>query len=122
MYRHSQLLVRDNSGLISVKLLQLYPTSNKIGVVGNIALVTLLKYLKLKKATRRKTYFVVLTTLKRWCYRNDGAYFFKFDLNTCLLLNNDKERFVGTVFNVPITRELKQYSTLKLTRVSTVLI
>ena len=96
IYRGTRMWLRDNSGIISVKCLQLYPTSVKKGFFGHVSLVTLDKYRKLKKATRRKTYFVVITTVKRKIFRAAGAYFMKFCSNTALLLNNDKEKFVGT--------------------------
>lgn len=122
IYRGTRIWLQDNSGILAVRCLQLYPTSIKKGLFGNIALVTLFRYKRLKKATKRKTYILLIMTIKRKIFRAAGGYFITFCKNTGLLLQPDKERFVGTVFNVPITREVKQTTTIRLTRVSRILV
>lgn len=122
IYRGTKIWLKDNSGIMGVKCLQLYPTFIKKGLFGNVSLVTLFRYKRLKKATKRKTYLVLIMTIKRKFFRKAGGYFIKFCQNTGLLLNNDQEKFIGTVFNVPITRELRQTTSIRLLRVSRILV
>jgi ribosomal protein L14 len=96
--------VSDNTGVISCKLISIL--NRKYPTIGDFLLVAIKNKLKLKKTIKKKILYAVLMQNKNKVYRQAGDYYFCFAKRSILLLNNEKDNFLGTKIFAPLTLEL----------------
>ncbi|MFO0547914.1 MAG: 50S ribosomal protein L14 [Polyangiaceae bacterium] len=107
------LEVADNSGARRVKCIKVLGGSRrKYAALGDIIVVSIKEALpgtKVKKGDTARA--VVVRTLREY-QRSDGSYI-KFDTNSAVLINKDKEP-VGTRIFGPVARELRAKKFMKI--------
>lgn len=97
-------LVADNTGVISGKLISVI--NRKYANIGDILLIAIKEKLKVKKTIKKKILYAILLQNKKKIYRTAGDYYIRFSKRAILLLNNDKDNFLGTKIFAPLTLEL----------------
>ncbi|MBK6517398.1 MAG: 50S ribosomal protein L14 [Polyangiaceae bacterium] len=107
------LEIADNSGARRVKCIKVLGGSRrKYAALGDIIVVSIKEALpgtKVKKGDTARA--VVVRTLREY-QRSDGSYI-KFDVNSAVLINKDKEP-VGTRIFGPVARELRAKKFMKI--------
>ena len=107
------LEIADNSGARRVKCIKVLGGSRrKYAALGDIIVVSIKEALpgtKVKKGDTARP--VVVRTLREY-QRSDGSYI-KFDVNSAVLINKDKEP-VGTRIFGPVARELRAKKFMKI--------
>ncbi|MEM9691785.1 MAG: 50S ribosomal protein L14 [Myxococcota bacterium] len=109
----SKLEVADNSGAKRVKCIKVLGGSRrryaKLGDIIVVSIVECLPNTKVKKGDIARAVIVRTSTEHR---RDDGSYI-KFDKNSAVLINKDKEP-VGTRIFGPVARELRYKRFMKI--------
>ena len=107
------LEVADNSGARRVMCIKVLGGSRrKYAALGDVIVVSIKEALpgtKVKKGDTARA--VVVRTLREY-QRSDGSYI-KFDVNSAVLINKDKEP-VGTRIFGPVARELRAKKFMKI--------
>ena len=100
----TKLNVIDNSGAKLAKCIKLMG-KQKISIVGNLILITLLKFSRSKKVKKRTVYLGLIVATSYWTTRLDG-FFIKFFSNRVLVLNKNF-KFLGSRVYGGILKEIK---------------
>jgi len=112
IFKSTQIGIADNTGVRSVKVLQVYryPQAR----VGDFLLAVLRKKKKLKKYVKQKIHFVFLFSRRTRLFRARGAYFLKLVYNRAVILTPDKEKFLGTRHRAFLTLESRKKAFVQL--------
>lgn len=102
------VLTMDNSGARRVRCICIYKKPGIChAIVANILLVivTRLRNRGLMRVSKGQILKCIITRTKERVYRKSHGYFFKFDLNTVIMLNK-KDLPIGTRIFGPCSKEL----------------
>jgi len=109
----SKMSVADNSGAREVKCIKVLGGSKRMSAsLGDIVVVAVQQALpggKIKKGEVKKAVIVRTVSPIR---RDDGSYI-QFDVNSCVILNNNNEP-AGTRIFGPVARELRSKNFTKI--------
>jgi large subunit ribosomal protein L14 len=113
----TNLTVLDNSGFKIAKCISVINKGNiKIASIGNIILVTLVRYITKKKIKKRTIYIGLIIGIRFWVYRYNGFYIKLFSNN--ILIYNKQFKFLGSRIYGLLLKEvqiknikIKQYRT-----------
>jgi len=109
----SHLEVADNSGARRVMCIKVLGGSKrKFAGLGDIIVVSIKEALPGTKVKKGDTARAVIVRTVREYQRTDGSYI-KFDVNSAVLINKDKEP-VGTRIFGPVARELRGKKFMKI--------
>ena len=100
----TKLNIIDNSGAKLAKCIKLMG-KQKISIVGNLILITLLKFTNSKKVKKRTVYLGLIVATSYWTTRFDG-FFIKFFSNRVIVLNKNF-KFLGSRVYGGILKEIK---------------
>ena len=108
------LLVADNSGAKSLRLIQVYGGSKrKFGYVGDVVLASVIKADTLGKIKKGEKVRAVIVRTKKEMRRPSGEYI-RFDDNAAVLVESRKSPVpIGTRVFGPIAREVKDNGFVK---------
>ena len=110
---HSILEIADNSGARKVMCIKVLGGSRrKYAALGDIIVVSIKECLPGTKVKKGDTAKAVVVRTRREYQRADGSYI-KFDGNSAVLINNQKEP-VGTRIFGPVARELRAKKFMKI--------
>ena len=110
---HSILEIADNSGARKVMCIKVLGGSRrKYAALGDIIVVSIKECLPGTKVKKGDTAKAVVVRTRREYQRADGSYI-KFDGNSAVLINNQKEQ-VGTRIFGPVARELRAKKFMKI--------
>ena len=105
--QESLLEVADNSGAKKVKCIKVLGGSKRrYAAVGDVVRVAVKEALPRGKVKKGSVMYAVIVRTKRGVRRNDGSLI-KFDDNSCVILNGQKQP-IGTRIFGPVTRELRK--------------
>ncbi len=94
-YRGSKLVLCDNSGARTVRVLQIYGHAQ--ARVGDIILSVLEKKRKrVKIFFSKKINHCFVVSQRMVLFRNRGFYYVRFDKNACLMLGVDHDKLLST--------------------------
>jgi len=111
--QESRLRVADNSGARVVKCIKVLGGSRrKYAALGDIIVVSIKEALPGTKVKKGDTARAVVVRTAREYQRSDGSYI-KFDGNSAVLINKDKEP-IGTRIFGPVARELRAKKFMKI--------
>ncbi|APR84145.1 MAG: 50S ribosomal protein L14 [Minicystis sp.] len=109
----THLEVADNSGARTVKCIKVLGGSRrKYAGLGDIIVVSIKEALPGTKVKKGDTARAVVVRTAREYQRSDGSYI-KFDANSAVLINKDKEP-IGTRIFGPVARELRAKKFMKI--------
>ncbi len=109
----THLEVADNSGARRVMCIKVLGGSKrKFAGLGDIIVVSIKEAAPGSKVQKGKTAQAVIVRTVREYQRSDGSYI-KFDVNSAVLINKDKEP-VGTRIFGPVARELRAKKFMKI--------
>jgi len=109
----SHLEVADNSGARRVMCIKVLGGSKrKYAGLGDVIVVSIKEALPGTKVKKGDTARAVVVRTSREYQRSDGSYI-KFDVNSAVLINKDKEP-VGTRIFGPVARELRAKKFMKI--------
>ncbi len=109
----SHLEVADNSGARRVMCIKVLGGSKrKYAALGDVIVVSIKEALPGTKVKKGDTARAVVVRTSREYQRSDGSYI-KFDVNSAVLINKDKEP-VGTRIFGPVARELRAKKFMKI--------
>jgi large subunit ribosomal protein L14 len=109
----SHLEVADNSGARRVMCIKVLGGSRrKYAALGDVIVVSVKEALPGTKVKKGDTARAVVVRTTREYQRTDGSYI-KFDTNSAVLINKDKEP-VGTRIFGPVARELRAKKFMKI--------
>jgi large subunit ribosomal protein L14 len=109
----THLEVADNSGARVVKCIKVLGGSRrKYAALGDIIVVSIKEALPGTKVKKGETARAVVVRTTREYQRTDGSYI-KFDSNSAVLINKDKEP-IGTRIFGPVARELRAKKFMKI--------
>ena len=109
----TRLDVADNSGAKRVQCIKVLGGSRRrYAHVGDIIVVAIKEALPGSKVKKGDTAKAVVVRTKREYRRSDGSYI-KFDGNSAVLINKDKEP-IGTRIFGPVARELRAKKFMKI--------
>ncbi|HMQ11611.1 MAG TPA: 50S ribosomal protein L14 [Oligoflexia bacterium] len=109
----SVLAVADNSGAKKVMCIKVLGGSKrKYASVGDIIVVSIKEAIPSAKVKKGEVKKAVIVRTKKEYVRRDGSYI-RFDDNSAVLINNDKEP-IGTRIFGPVARELRAKSFMKI--------
>jgi large subunit ribosomal protein L14 len=109
----THLEVADNSGARIVKCIKVLGGSRrKYAGLGDIIVVSIKEALPGTKVKKGDTARAVVVRTARGYQRSDGSYI-KFDGNSAVLINKDKEP-IGTRIFGPVARELRAKKFMKI--------
>lgn len=109
----TQLEIADNSGARVVKCIKVLGGSRrKYAGLGDIIVVSIKEALPGTKVKKGETARAVVVRTAREYLRSDGSYI-KFDGNSAVLINKDKEP-IGTRIFGPVARELRAKKFMKI--------
>jgi ribosomal protein L14 len=120
VYKGSRVHVSDNTGILLVKILQIY--GYREGVVGETMLTVVRHKKKAKESVKKKINNVFLISRRRVIFRARGFYYVKLLRNTSIVLSADPEKFLGTRHFGFLTLESKIKAFTQLLRTTRVLI
>ena len=107
------LEVADNSGARKVQCIKVLGGSRRrYAYLGDIILVSIKEALPNTKVKKGDTARAVVVRTRREYQRTDGSYI-KFDSNSAVLINKDKEP-IGTRIFGPVARELRAKKFMKI--------
>jgi large subunit ribosomal protein L14 len=110
---HSILEIADNSGARKVMCIKVLGGSRrKYAALGDIIVVSIKESMPGTKVKKGDTAKAVVVRTRREYQRTDGSYI-KFDVNSAVLINNQKEP-VGTRIFGPVARELRAKKFMKI--------
>ena len=109
----THLEVADNSGARIVKCIKVLGGSRRrYAGLGDIIVVSIKEALPGTKVKKGDTARAVVVRTARGYQRSDGSYI-KFDTNSAVLINKDKEP-IGTRIFGPVARELRAKKFMKI--------
>jgi large subunit ribosomal protein L14 len=109
----THLEVADNSGARVVKCIKVLGGSRRrYAALGDIIVVSIKEAMPGAKVKKGDTARAVVVRTKREYLRTDGSYI-KFDVNSAVLINKDKEP-IGTRIFGPVARELRAKKYMKI--------
>jgi large subunit ribosomal protein L14 len=109
----THLEVADNSGARVVKCIKVLGGSRrKYAQLGDIIVVSIKEAMPGTKVKKGDTARAVVVRTVREYQRTDGSYI-KFDVNSAVLINKDKEP-IGTRIFGPVARELRAKKFMKI--------
>ena len=109
----THLEVADNSGARIVKCIKVLGGSRrKYAGLGDIIVVSIKEAMPGTKVKKGETARAVVVRTSREYQRSDGSYI-KFDGNSAVLINKDKEP-IGTRIFGPVARELRAKKFMKI--------
>jgi large subunit ribosomal protein L14 len=109
----TNLEVADNSGARVVKCIKVLGGSRrKYAGLGDIIVVSIKEAMPGTKVKKGETARAVVVRTARGYQRSDGSYI-KFDGNSAVLINKDKEP-IGTRIFGPVARELRAKKFMKI--------
>jgi large subunit ribosomal protein L14 len=109
----SNLEIADNSGARRVMCIKVLGGSRrKYAALGDVIVVSIKEALPGTKVKKGDTARAVVVRTTREYQRTDGSYI-KFDVNSAVLINKDKEP-VGTRIFGPVARELRAKKFMKI--------
>jgi large subunit ribosomal protein L14 len=109
----THLEVADNSGARVVKCIKVLGGSRrKYASLGDVIVVSIKEALPGTKVKKGDTARAVVVRTARGYQRSDGSYI-KFDTNSAVLINKDKEP-IGTRIFGPVARELRAKKFMKI--------
>ena len=106
IYFHTNLILADNSGGKTAKCIKIITSSKKKANIGDLILVVIKKFKKKARVKKKKIYLGLILRTKNILYRFDGTSL-KFNDNSLVLLNKDKELLFTNVKG-PVIRELRK--------------
>ncbi len=110
---HTILEIADNSGARKVMCIKVLGGSRrKYAALGDIIVVSIKESMPGTKVKKGDTAKAVVVRTRREYQRTDGSYI-KFDVNSAVLINNQKEP-VGTRIFGPVARELRAKKFMKI--------
>jgi large subunit ribosomal protein L14 len=102
----SKVIVVDNSGGKIGRCITVIKKSNvKIGYIGDMILLSLIKFISKKKVKKKVIYIGLIIGITYWVYRVDGCYI-KCFYNSILLFNK-QFKFIGSRVHSIILKEVK---------------
>lgn len=105
IHKETKLSVADNSGAILVKCIRIISSKNhKIGSVGSLLLVRIIKKNHSKKVKNKVLYYGLVIMVKQYLKRKDGTIM-KFNDNRLLLFSNSY-KFLGSRIYGPLMKEV----------------
>jgi len=109
----THLEVADNSGARIVKCIKVLGGSRrKYAGLGDIIVVSIKEAAPGTKVKKGETARAVVVRTRREYLRSDGSYI-KFDANSAVLINKDKEPLGTRIFG-PVARELRAKKFMKI--------
>lgn len=109
----TQLEVADNSGARVVQCIKvLGGAGRRYAALGDIIVVAIKEAMPGTKVKKGDTARAVVVRTTREYLRTDGSYI-KFDMNSAVLINKDKEP-IGTRIFGPVARELRAKKFMKI--------
>lgn len=114
MYKHSILPIIDNTGIKSVKVIQVY--KHRKAKPGDNLLTSVKKKKKVKKYVKKKINFTFVVSVKHKFYRKRGSYYLRLIKNQGIVLGADKEKILGTRHSGFLTLESKKPAFVQLLR------
>lgn len=109
----STLNVADNSGAKRIKCIKVLGGSRRrYAGIGDIIVVSILEALPNSKVKKGSIMKAVVVRTRRENRRPDGSYI-RFDENSAVILNNNKEPLGTRVFG-PVARELRARKFMKI--------
>ena len=109
----TNLEIADNSGARIVKCIKVLGGSRrKYAGLGDIIVVSIKEAMPGTKVKKGETARAVVVRTARSYLRSDGSYI-KFDANSAVLINKDKEP-IGTRIFGPVARELRAKRFMKI--------
>jgi large subunit ribosomal protein L14 len=109
----THLEVADNSGARVVKCIKVLGGSRRrYAYLGDIIVVSIKEAMPGTKVKKGDTARAVVVRTRREFQRTDGSYI-KFDSNSAVLINKDKEP-IGTRIFGPVARELRAKKFMKI--------
>ena len=109
----THLEVADNSGAKIVKCIKVLGGSRrKYAALGDIIVVSIKEAAPGTKVKKGDTARAVVVRTRREYLRSDGSYI-KFDANSAVLINKDKEPLGTRIFG-PVARELRAKKFMKI--------
>ncbi|MCI5072950.1 50S ribosomal protein L14 [bacterium] len=109
----SVLAVADNSGAKKVMCIKVLGGSKrKYASVGDIIVVSIKEAIPSAKVKKGEVKKAVIVRTRKEYVRKDGSYI-RFDDNSAVLINNEKEP-IGTRIFGPVARELRAKSFMKI--------
>jgi large subunit ribosomal protein L14 len=109
----THLEVADNSGARVVKCVKVLGGSRRrYAYLGDIIVVSIKEAMPGTKVKKGDTARAVVVRTRREFQRTDGSYI-KFDTNSAVLINKDKEP-IGTRIFGPVARELRAKKFMKI--------
>ena len=109
----THLEVADNSGARVVKCIKVLGGSRRrYAYLGDIIVVSIKEAMPGTKVKKGDTARAVVVRTRREYQRTDGSYI-KFDSNSAVLINKDKEP-IGTRIFGPVARELRAKKFMKI--------
>ena len=118
------ILTMDNSGARRVRCIKIYKKPGRSrGVVGDLIKVIVLRlrnrgFIRVK---RGEIHIALISRISTPVFRTKKGYFFKFDINTVIVLSKKKTP-IGTRLFGPCSRELRNKNLIRITALSTRLI
>ena len=110
---HTILDVADNSGARKVMCIKvLGGTRRRYASVGDVSVVEVKEAIPNGKIKKGDVYRAVVVRTRREVRRSDGSYI-KFDGNSAVLINKEKELIGNRVFG-PVARELRSMDFMKI--------
>ena len=109
----SELEVADNSGARKVRCIKVLGGSKRrYASLGDVVVVSVREALPSSKIKKGSVVKAVIVRTKKGARRHDGSVI-RFDDNSAVLINNDKQPIGTRVFG-PVARELRWKNFLKL--------
>ena len=109
----THLEVADNSGARIVKCIKVLGGSRRrYAALGDIIVVSIKECAPGTKVKKGETARAVVVRTRREYLRSDGSYI-KFDANSAVLINKDKEPLGTRIFG-PVARELRAKKFMKI--------
>lgn len=108
LFKGSKIKIIDNSGINIVKVINFVGKNKIFGSIGNIVNIIAFKIKIQKKIVKKKLYFGLILNTKFWKNRSNG-FFFKYDYNGIVLLNNNFDLIGTRILKKLGSYELKKY-------------
>lgn len=118
------ILTMDNSGARRVRCIKIYKKSGRAtGVVGDLVKIIILRlrnrgFIRVKKG---EIHIALISRISTPVFRKKNGYFFKFDINTVIVLSKKKTP-VGTRLFGPCARELRNKHLVRISSLTTRLV
>jgi hypothetical protein len=105
LQKFSKIAILDDSSILNVQLLcsnisRVYP--------GTMVLCVVRREMYHKRVFKKRKLYTLLMTIARNTYRLAGAYRYRFDYSSGLMLAEDRQTFIGWTFLCPVSAEIKK--------------